>query len=351
MKPAAAALLPVLLAAGCYTRTSTLAAPAAVVNDPCAARASAAACAAGGDCLWSPLTSQCPSGTACPDGVCVTPDPCGALADRAACEADARCAWSGLRLATSPVDLCLVGQSCDAGGYCRARGGSGGGCTCVQPLACPANADCPAVQCDCSNPPPGGAVGGGGTCTCTCPACPAGESCPPCSCDCAGGGCGSGATGDRTCACVCPTCAPGTTCAPCSCACGAGEVQRRRRQHGIDPHADHDGGRRTCRGADRSLRGARRRSDLHRRRRQRLPVDRAGCRVRDRAVSERCMRSGDNGSRRRRRGRRRVRLRLRRVRDRSKLPALRVRLLRFQSRVGSGAGSDLTDGEWDKLAA
>ena len=40
---------------------------------------------------------------------------------RRACEADARCAWAGVRPESASIDLCPVGQSCDAGGYCHAR--------------------------------------------------------------------------------------------------------------------------------------------------------------------------------------------------------------------------------------
>jgi len=223
----AAALVFLLAAGGCYPQTNDRPVPALVVNDSCGAQATQQSCAAAAGCEWRAVKSECPTGAACPDGVCVTPDPCGQLADRAACEADVRCAWSGLRLESASIDLCLIGQSCDTGGYCRARDASGGGCTCVQPIVCPANADCPAVECDCSNPPPGG--GGGGTCTCTCPACAPGEACPPCSCDCGGGGSCGGNTaaaggGGVTCTCACPACAAGETCPPCDCACGAGNV-------------------------------------------------------------------------------------------------------------------------------
>ena len=178
-------------------------------------------CAAVAGCEWRPVKSECPSDAVCPGGVCVTPDACGQRGDRAACEADARCAWAGVRLETASIDLCLVGQSCDTGGYCRARDATGGGCTCVQPIACPANADCPAVECDCSNTPAGG---GGGTCTCTCPVCAPGEACPPCACLCSGGGGACGGGGGGTCTCACPACVPGATCPPCDCACGAGNV-------------------------------------------------------------------------------------------------------------------------------
>jgi len=223
-----ALLLLAVAVGGCYSQTSSQPVPAAIVNDACGANGSQATCAVGAGCEWRAVKSECPAGTACPDGVCVTPDACAGLADRERCEADTRCAWSGLRLASASIDLCPVGQSCEAGGYCHARDASGGGCTCVQPIACPANAACPAVQCDCSNPPPGtGAGGGGGTCTCTCPTCAPGQACPPCTCDCASGGggsCGGGATGGGTCTCACPTCGPDATCPPCDCACGSGNV-------------------------------------------------------------------------------------------------------------------------------
>ena len=221
--------LALVATAGCYQQASNHAVPVTVVNDACSANATQPSCAAAAACEWRPVQGDCPDGTTCPDGVCATPDACAALTDRASCEADARCAWAGLRAASPALDLCPAGQSCDAGGYCHARDASGGGCTCVQPIACPANADCPAVQCDCSTPVPGASGAGGGvrTCTCTCPTCAPGETCPPCSCDCSSGGsCGGTTTGGGTgtCTCACPSCAAGTTCPPCDCACGSGNV-------------------------------------------------------------------------------------------------------------------------------
>jgi hypothetical protein len=229
MRPARILVL-LVAATGCYAQASDRAVPATVVNDACGTNVSEGTCAASAGCEWRAVKSACPAGATCPEGVCVTPDPCAGLSDKARCEADTRCAWSGVRLASASIDLCPLGQTCDAGGYCHTRDASGGGCTCVQPIACPTNADCPAVECDCSNPPPGGG-GGGGTCTCTCTACAPGETCPPCTCDCDGGGGGGscedatgGGTGGGTCTCACPTCAPGTSCLPCDCACGAGNV-------------------------------------------------------------------------------------------------------------------------------
>ena len=222
-----AGILAVLIVAGCYEQASNHAVPVTFVNDACGASSTQTACAAAAGCEWRPVTSDCPPGAACPAGVCATPDPCATLTARALCEADARCAWAGLRAASQAIDLCPAGQTCDAGGYCHRRDASGGGCTCVQPVVCPAGADCPAVQCDCSNPGPSGGGGGGGTCTCECPACAPGEACSPCTCACGAGGACGGVTssgGGPTCTCACPSCAPGATCPPCDCACGAGNV-------------------------------------------------------------------------------------------------------------------------------
>jgi hypothetical protein len=219
-----AALVFLLVAGGCYQQANNRAVPAAVVNDSCGAQVTQQSCTSAAGCEWHAVDADCAPGAACPGGVCVTPDPCGRLADKATCEGDARCAWSDLRIESASIDLCLVGQSCDTGGYCRARDASGGGCTCVQPLACPTNADCPAVECECSTPPTGSNGGGVGMCTCTCPACPPGEACAPCACHCGSGASCPGATGGATCTCVCPTCAPGASCAPCDCACGAGNI-------------------------------------------------------------------------------------------------------------------------------
>ena len=154
-----AGILAVLIAAGCYEQSSNRAVPVTFVNDACGANATQTACGAAAGCVWRPVKSDCPPGAACPDGICATPDPCAALTDRGLCEADARCSWAGLRAGSQAIDLCPAGQTCDAGGYCHVRDASGGGCTCVQPVACPTNADCPAVQCDCSNPASGS--GGG----------------------------------------------------------------------------------------------------------------------------------------------------------------------------------------------
>jgi len=220
----AVALL-IAAAAGCYTPARILPVPAAVVNDACGGNGTAETCAQTAGCEWRAISADCPAGADCPQGICATPDACGALTARAACEADTRCAWSGQRPLAASIDLCPLGQSCATGGYCHTRDASGGGCTCVQPIACPAGADCPAVACDCSNPSPSGGAGGG-TCTCACPACAPGETCPPCACTCAGGGAcsGGGAAAGGTCACTCPACAPGAACPPCDCACGAGNV-------------------------------------------------------------------------------------------------------------------------------
>src|SRR5262245_23990057 len=209
-----------MLAGGCYTQASNHAVPATFVNDPCGANGSAETCAAKAGCEWNAIQSDCPAGAACPAGVCAMTDPCAALKEKTGCEADERCAWSGVRLASSSIDLCPAGQTCAAGGYCHARDVSGGGCTCVQPIACPANAACPAVECDCSTPTPGT---GGGTCTCTCQACAPGETCAPCACDCSAGS--FSATGGRgTCTCACPACPADAPCPPCDCACGGGSV-------------------------------------------------------------------------------------------------------------------------------
>ena len=223
-----------LTLAGCYEQTTNHAVPVAVVNDACRAITSEETCVAlptvsDANCEWRAVQSDCAAGATCPTGVCVTPDPCAALTDQAACVADARCAWAGVRVASPSIDLCPVGETCDGGGYCHTRDASGGGCTCVQPIVCPANADCPAVQCDCSNPATGNS-GGGGTCTCDCPVCAPGEACAPCACDCSGrGACSVGATGAAvtgagTCTCACPSCPAGVSCPPCDCACGTGNV-------------------------------------------------------------------------------------------------------------------------------
>jgi hypothetical protein len=228
-----AVVLALSVFAGCYQQTTNQAVPVATVNDVCGSNDSQPSCAAAAGCEWRTLASSCSPGAHCVTGVCVTPDPCGALVDRAACEADTRCAWAGLRESSQSVDLCPVGQSCDTGGYCHTRGASGGGCTCVQPIVCPAGADCPTVQCDCSNPPPRGASIGsssGSTCTCACPTCAAGEACAPCACDCgaraAGASCGGATTnaGSGTCTCACPICPVGTSCPRCTCGCGTGSV-------------------------------------------------------------------------------------------------------------------------------
>ncbi|HXU04476.1 MAG TPA: hypothetical protein VN903_26120 [Polyangia bacterium] len=223
-----AAVLALVVTAGCYDQAMSRAVPVAVVNDPCAANDTAAACALVGGCAWRAVQSDCPAGATCPEGVCATPDPCAALADQTACQADTRCAWTGLRDAAQSIDVCPAGQTCDAGGYCHTRDASGGGCTCVQPIVCPASADCPTVQCDCSNPTPGNS-GGAGTCTCACPVCAPGEVCPPCSCSCSSvpatcGGATGASSGARTCTCACPACPAGTSCPACDCACGAGNV-------------------------------------------------------------------------------------------------------------------------------
>ena len=314
-----AGILAVLIAAGCYEQASNRAVPVTFVNDACGANASQSACTAAAGCEWRPVKSDCPPGAACPDGVCATPNPCATLTDRALCEADARCAWAGLRAASQAIDLCPAGQTCDAGGYCHLRDASGGGCTCVQPVVCPANADCPAVQCDCSNPA-SGSGGGGGTCTCDCPACAPGETCSPCTCACgAGGACGSvtGDSGGRTCTCACPSCAPGATCPPCDCACGAGNVGVSNTAVSTSPTTVGP------RNTGRSLRASRRRRQLRRGQRERVQMDRARDRLRDRALSDGQLRSAES-----RRRRRRVRVRVRGVRAGPELPAVRLRLLR-----------------------
>jgi hypothetical protein len=196
--------------------------PAALVGS-CSSHTSAAACGADTQnaCSWASLGVACPAGSSCPTGVCSAADPCAQINSQAACTAEAGCGWSSLGI------LCPVGDDCSSGGFCHAIGVSGGGCACAQPIACPPNAACPAVACDCPPPPAvdGGSGSGGGTCTCACPACAPGQACPPCSCDCGGGGGGGGCSsgggsgGGGTCACACPVCAPGETCPPCDCNC------------------------------------------------------------------------------------------------------------------------------------
>ena len=238
-------IVPLALAAACQSSSLTPQSPpkqgssvlpAVAVNDVCAAHTTAADC--GGDnqngCAWVPVEA-CPAGASCPAGVCQTAGPCAALATQTACTADSRCAWSAVTVvagsssASVTPTLCPVGQDCGAG-FCFARASGGNGCTCLQPLACPADGSCPPVQCACVPPPPadGGGSGGGGTCSCSCPACLPGEVCPPCNCNCGGAqdggttGCGGAAPGNgSTCTCNCPTCPAGEACPACSCACNA----------------------------------------------------------------------------------------------------------------------------------
>jgi hypothetical protein len=187
--------------------------PAALVSN-CSSHTTVQSCSADTQnaCSWAALGVACSAGSSCPSGVCGAADPCSQINNQAACAAETGCGWSSLGI------LCPVGDDCSTGGFCHAIGVSGGGCACAQPIACPPNAACPAVACDCPPPPAfdGGSGSGGGTCTCACPACASGQACPPCSCDCGGGG-GSG--GGGTCACACPVCAPGETCPPCDCNC------------------------------------------------------------------------------------------------------------------------------------
>ena len=75
--------------------------------------------------------------------VCVGKDPCRAH-DQAGCLADSVCAWSQIDL------LCPIGSDCSSGGFCHVRSDVGGDCACVSPVACPADAPCPKVECDCS---------------------------------------------------------------------------------------------------------------------------------------------------------------------------------------------------------
>lgn len=216
--------VPLMLGAACSGNDSRAPLVGAIVNDGCSVHATADACRGdtGNGCQWIALGIACPASGDCPSGVCVTPDPCGKITDRAVCQADDRCAWSAVEAASSAPILCPAGQDCGNDGFCHGRDLSGGGCACVQPIACPPNSECPAVQCDCG----GSGSSGGGTCTCACPPCAAGQSCQPCDCACGGGGGSSGGTGcgQSTCTCACPPCAAGQSCQPCDCACGAGTV-------------------------------------------------------------------------------------------------------------------------------
>jgi len=230
-----------VLGAGCSGSSSTKHVDAYLASEHCSQSLSPTACAAESDCHWV-ATGNAPTNTSpggpclnragsqdAPDcvlapGVCASNDPCLAL-DKHACAGDSSCAWS------QTTSLCPVGASCNDGGYCHASGGSGGSCACLSPIACPANAPCPTVECDCSGgggQADGGSSSGGGSCTCACPACAPGEDCAPCDCDCNGGSPGCQDMGG-TCACACPLEADGTTSSSCDCNCGTGPVS------GTDP--------------------------------------------------------------------------------------------------------------------
>ncbi len=179
------------------------------VGDSCTSLSTQATCTANTTlgCAW--LVPPCPTGGACPAGVCYALDPCLTIATSKACTATAQCAWS------RAAALCPLGASCDDGGYCHARD-SGTTCSCVTPLACPAGQPCPPPECDCS-----GGGSGGGTCSCATPACAPGQLCPPSVCSCQGGG-GTGCVDTGTCVCNCPDCPPGAACPACACGCGSG---------------------------------------------------------------------------------------------------------------------------------
>ncbi|HLK91717.1 MAG TPA: hypothetical protein VKZ18_17630 [Polyangia bacterium] len=218
--------------------------PAIAVNDPCSAYTTSSDCAAkSGQCTWT-VGSFGVAGEASPPAACVTTSTCAGLSF-ARCSARTDCSWSGISPTQSAPALCPVGADvCGEFGYCYDRPAAGSACHCLQPLVCPSNLPCPAVQCDC--PPPevvdgGHATSGGGTCTCSCPACGPGETCPPCDCSCeggggggsggSGGGCGTGAggtaggsVGTGTCTCNCPECPAGEACPACSCACSSGSA-------------------------------------------------------------------------------------------------------------------------------
>ena len=168
-------------AAGCQTKQDKVLLPASVVNDACGAHTGAAECQtdATTGCAWMEVGSACPAGAECPTGICVTPDPCGGNQSPAECGADDRCAWSALADAVGTTKLCPLGQNCRDGGFCHGRDASGGGCSCVQPVACPANADCPAVQCDCAGTAPPGGTGGGARAAASAVVAPAPAPVPP----------------------------------------------------------------------------------------------------------------------------------------------------------------------------
>ncbi len=203
------ALLLLVALVGCNDRSLSRGDRGYLASDLCAQRTAESTCTAeASGCLW--VAAEATSSGAAPTGGCVANDPCLQL-DQNGCKEDSGCAWS--QLAT----LCPLGAACtDSGGFCHAKDPSGGDCVCVSPLSCPADGDCPAVECDCSG---GGSGGSGGACSCACPACAPGEACPPCACSCDDGG--PGCTQPGTCACACPACAPGETCPPCDCVCSS----------------------------------------------------------------------------------------------------------------------------------
>lgn len=180
-----------------------------LASSVCAQRTTESTCAAEATgCQWVATDAAKEGGG--PAGGCVANDPCLQMS-QSACAADSGCAWS-------VGALCPLGATCTSdGGFCHAKDASGGDCACVSPLTCPADGDCPQVECDCSG---GGSGGSGGACSCTCAPCAAGEVCPPCACACDDGGPNCGDTG--TCACACPACAPGESCPPCDCVCSGG---------------------------------------------------------------------------------------------------------------------------------